>query len=218
MNDAHASGFFLRLTGVGRLRMLHDERECSTVGLLHSKQAEAESNPVSPLHTYYPGRGMADRGRRSRNSRNSHAEVVGADLGTYVTSLANSVSKRIGGLVAPYNLTTLEFTILRSCLQRGECTATQLAELLPVDASRISRVVNGLVDRQLLRRRRLRNDRRVVKLKLTEEGEMLASKLHQRVQEYDASLTEGVSEADMNAFAATVFKIAANSAALEKLK
>ena len=161
---------------------------------------------------------MANRGRWSRNSRNSHAEVVGADLGTYVTSLANSVSKRIGGLVAPYNLTTLEFTILRSCLQRGECTATQLAELLPVDASRISRVVNGLVDRQLLRRRRLRNDRRVVKLKLTEEGEMLTSKLHQRVQEYDASLTEGVSEADMNAFAATVFKIAANSAALEKLK
>ena len=110
----------------------------------------------------------------------------------------------------------MEFSILRSCLERGECTATQLAEFLPVDASRISRVVNGLVDRQLLRRRRLRNDRRVVKLTLTQEGETLTFKLHQRVQQYDASLTEGVSEEEMNAFAVTTLKIAANSAALGK--
>ena len=47
-------------------------------------------------------------------------------------------------------LIPLEFKMLQFCLYRDECTATQLAEILPTDPSRISRLVHGLVQRGLL--------------------------------------------------------------------
>ena len=49
-----------------------------------------------------------------------------------------------------------------------------------------------LVDMGLISRRRLRDDRRVVMLSLTEEGSALTLKLHQKVQEYDSRLVEGI--------------------------
>ena len=82
--------------------------------------------------------------------------------------------------------------------------------------SRISAVVTKMVDRGLMRRRRLRDDRRVVMLSLTEEGKALTLELHQRVQAYDARLCEGVSEAEMAAFVSVTSKVMANHAAVEQ--
>ena len=114
------------------------------------------------------------------------------DLGECVTGLANAVARGMEEQVAPYNLIPLEFAILRVFLGREEWTTTQLAKALPVTLSRISRIVTKLVDRGLLRRRRLRSDRRVVALALTEEGKALTLELHRSVQAYDARLSVGV--------------------------
>ena len=62
-------------------------------------------------------------------------------------------------------------------------------------------------------RRRLLSDRRVVILTLTEEGTELTQDLQWRVQAYDASLCEGVSEEEMAAFISTTSKVMANYAA-----
>ena len=76
-------------------------------------------------------------------------------------------------------------------------------------------MVTKLVDRGLMSRRRLRNDRRVVMLALTEEGRALTLELQWRVEAYDAKLIKSVSEEEMAAFASTTSKIMANYAALE---
>ena len=60
---------------------------------------------------------------------------------------------------------------------------------MPTDPSRISRMVTKLVDMGLLRRRRLRNDRRIVMLRLTPEGNELTSQLVEQAQLYYAALT-----------------------------
>ncbi len=136
------------------------------------------------------------------------------DLDTYVDGLANAVYKGMEDEVGPYGLSPLEFNLLRACMRQDECTATQLAEILPVDASRISRVVTKLVDSGLLRRRRLRNDRRIVMLRLTDAGNELTSQIDRRLKVYDAKLTEGVTEDEMSGFVTTTSKILANHAAL----
>ena len=59
-------------------------------------------------------------------------------------------------------------------------------------------------------RRRLLSDRRVVILTLTEEGTELTQDLQWRVQAYDASLCEGVSEEEMTAFISTTSKVMAS--------
>lgn len=138
------------------------------------------------------------------------------NLGTYVTGLVNAVDKEMADEVAPYDLIPLEFNILRACMQNGECTATQLAEILPIDASRASRMVTRLVNMGLLRRRRLRNDRRVVMLRLTETGNELTAHLHERVQIHYSKLIKGVNEREMRGFVSTTLKIVANYAALKQ--
>ena len=139
-----------------------------------------------------------------------------ADLGSYVGGLANAVYKGMAEEVAPYDLTPLEFSLLKICMEEGERTATQLAEVLPTDASRISRMVTKLVNLGLLRRRRLANDRRVVKLRITEKGRELTSEAWERVQGYDAKLTEGVNDEEMDIFISICFKILANYATMEE--
>ena len=137
------------------------------------------------------------------------------DLGECVTGLANAVARGTVDLVVPYGLIPLDFALLRLFLEREEWTTTQLAEALPVNVSRVSRVVTKMVGMGLMRRRRRRSDRRVVMLALTEEGKALTLELHRSVQTYDAKLSEGVSEEELAVFASVLSKVMANYTALQ---
>jgi DNA-binding MarR family transcriptional regulator len=140
------------------------------------------------------------------------------DLGACVGGLMNTVARGMEAEVAPHGLTSLQFTLLRVFLQGEEWTATQLAQVLPVHVSRISRMVSRLVDRGLLSRRRPRSDRRIVLLSLTDEGTALTSELDRRVRAFDARLAEGVSEEEMAALASATSKIVANHSAMKRTR
>ena len=137
-----------------------------------------------------------------------------SDLGSCVTGLVNAVARGMAQIVAAHGLTHIDFALLRLFLGAEEWTTTQLAETLPLALSGISRSVSKLVDTGLVRRRRLRSDRRVVVLTLTAEGLQLTKDLHTRVQAFDSRLCEGVSEEDMAAFVSVTSKVVANYAAL----
>ena len=133
-----------------------------------------------------------------------------------VASLVNAVDKGLSDEVSPYGLIPSEFNLLRTCAENGPCTATQLAEILPVDASRISRMVTRLVNLGLLRRQRLRSDRRVVLLHLTDKGSDLTARVDERVKVHVSRLLEGVSEDEMGVFMLLTSKITANYGALRE--
>ena len=148
---------------------------------------------------------MATQRRQPQDS-----ESPGADLGTYVANLNVAVGRGITDIAAPHGLLPAEYGVLRVCLQLEECSATQLADIVPTDPSRISRIVTKLVDMGLLRRRRLRNDRRIVMLRLTDDGVELATQLEESAVQFYAALTAGVSEEDMAGFTSTILGIAEN--------
>lgn len=141
-----------------------------------------------------------------------------ADLGSCVAGLVNTLARGTAGLMAPHGLLPPDFALLRLFLGREEWTVTQLAQALPVKTSRISRVVANLVKMRLIRRRRLRNDRRVVFLTLTDEGKALTLDLHRQVLSYEAMLSQGVSEEEMAAFASVTTKVMSNYAAVESME
>ncbi len=136
------------------------------------------------------------------------------DLGRFVASLAQVVERGIAREMASHELAPLDVHLLLICREMGECTATQLGRLLPVDAARISRLVNGLVERGLMLRRRPRDDRRVVILRLSTEGEELTSEVAWRMEELYAELTEGLRDAELRTFAAAAMRIIANYEAM----
>ena len=136
-----------------------------------------------------------------------------------VTALIGATEKGIAKVTAPYGLSTIEFECLWFCLNRErETTATELASHLPVDAPRVSRIVTTLVDKGLLSRRRLRTDRRVVMLRLSDDGKDLALQARQTVELFIAKLTEGVSKRELQGLASAASKIVANYDALNQPK
>ena len=86
---------------------------------------------------------------------------------------------------------------------------------MPVDPSRISRIVARLVDKGWLRRRRKRDDRRLVMLQLTDDGAELMIDLRDRVGDYNAQLTADVSAEEMRIFTSVALKIIANGNAMD---
>ncbi len=132
------------------------------------------------------------------------------DLGSSVFALVNVVAKGMEEELDPFDLQPLEFSLLRFCLGSEWTTSRDLVKVLPVDSSRISRVVEKMRARGLLSRRRHPDDRRVVRLRLTEDGRNLAMELSLRVQTRESKLMEGVSEAERNAFLSVTGKILSN--------
>ena len=154
---------------------------------------------------------------RSQDSPDRRAEGWPADIGVSIDGLLTAFYQGAAREAARYNLTAREFNLLRVCLRREEeeCTATELARILPVDTSRISRMVTILVDKGLLQRRRLPEDRRMVMLSLTEEGVEMTSRILQIVSQNNARLMEGIDEDDIRVFEFVVSRIVANHTAMQ---
>ena len=142
--------------------------------------------------------------------RNDPSSGLQSNIGRLVSNLAYDIDRGIAQEMAPHDLLPLEVHLLMICREMGECSATQLVQLLPVDAARISRLVNTLVEKGLMRRRRLRNDRRVVMLRLSDNGEALIPEITRKLEGFYAGLTEGLSEQEVEAFTSAVMKIIAN--------
>ena len=153
---------------------------------------------------------------RSQDSPGRRVNNLPPDLRESIDDLVTVFRQGAARQAAYYNLTTQEFNLLSACLRReGGCTATELARILLVDASRISRMVTILVDRGLLRRRRCPEDRRVVMLSMSEEGVELTSRILQSINQNNARLIGGIDEDEIRVFASVVSRLVANHTAMQ---
>ncbi len=132
------------------------------------------------------------------------------DLGKCVAGLVNAVARGTEEQIEPWGFSALEFSVLGVCRSAGSTTVTGLAEVIPIDSGRISRIVNKLYNRGLISRRRLASDRRVVKLQLSEDGLDLVPRLVQLVEDYNKMLLAGISVEDQARFVAVCHKIIEN--------
>ena len=139
-----------------------------------------------------------------------NGNLNGESLEEYIAGLLSAVEKGMAEVLSPYGLIALEFKLLKFCLRNEECTATQLAEVLPTDPARISRLVNGLVEMGFLARRRLTSDRRIVMLSLTEAGRERTLESDRAIQEFFDVLAQGISEEARRAFVSIAVTMTAN--------
>lgn len=152
----------------------------------------------------------------SQDSPDRQAEGQPTDMRGSAADLLNALYKTTSEEAARYDLTVTQFNLLRACLEGGEeCTATELAQVLPMDTSRISRIVTILVDRGLLQRRRQTDDRRIVMLTLSEEGRELTSRVIRNLNLYDSMLTEGIDDNEMRVFVSVASRVVSNYTAMQ---
>ena len=97
-------------------------------------------------------------------------------------------------------VTPSQWAILEAAFAGNANTLTALARIIPVDAAGISRQLDKLGDKGLIRRRRLKSDRRTVRIQLTEAGRDLVPRLAPLVLANNAKFLVGITTDEQAAF------------------
>ena len=119
--------------------------------------------------------------------------MLQGDLMKLVTIMYQGIEER----VSPFGFAVGEFSVLAACFSNEPITVSGLAEHVPLDVGRISRLVSRLEDRGLVWKARPERDRRVVRVEMTDEGRALAVECMRRVGEHYANVVSGVSEEEL---------------------
>ncbi len=93
-----------------------------------------------------------------------------ASLGWLLRRVLNSMSREVSGRISERDLTQVQWGPLFMIHTCRCSTAAALARELNVDTGSMTRTLDRLEDKGYLRRERSTDDRRVVKLVLTDEG------------------------------------------------
>jgi len=112
--------------------------------------------------------------------------------------------------LAASGLTFHQLTVLMNCARREADTPRKLATLNGVDASTMTRMVDRLEKKELLIRRRARNDRRRVLLRVTAKGQAAMRKAVPRAERVALEAWRGVTSQERKALRNLVGKIVEN--------
>ncbi len=82
--------------------------------------------------------------------------------------------------VADFGVSLVEFRCLRILNEHEQLTVNQLAQKMSLTSSRITRIIDGLVEKALVVRESGKSDRRVYLQRLTPEGKKLSDNLNQK--------------------------------------
>lgn len=137
-------------------------------------------------------------------------ELIQELIDRYV-SVSFRVTKKAESLVKEQignDLTTDQLYILRYVFQRKNCTSSELADVFEVNKSAITAIINRMVDRDLIERSRDQNDRRVVYLTLTEEGDRIFKKTEEKIHCLVESIITKFNEEEILHFMKTYEKLA----------
>jgi DNA-binding MarR family transcriptional regulator len=124
------------------------------------------------------------------------------DLAEITSLLFANCNEKESRHAAQYGLSAVEFRCIRKLFEKGQLTVNQMAQELSLTSSRVTRIIDGLVDKNLVNRISGENDRRVFNLSLKPKGEKVAQesikdhiKIHEEIiknipEEYHQSMIE----------------------------
>lgn len=122
---------------------------------------------------------------------------------TVMKHLFNEIGEAI-----PNHLTIDQYQIMCVLHQRGQCTSTDLAAVFKVVKSSITAIINRLVDHGYVERTPAEEDRRVIELSLTEEGQKVYEQVDKQVQDIVSSYLIHFNETEVETFIGTYEKLA----------
>jgi DNA-binding MarR family transcriptional regulator len=102
-----------------------------------------------------------------------------------------------------------EFAVLNRLHERGELTQIQLAELTYKDKPAITRMLDRLIERGLVRKVASAADRRAMVVSLTPDGEAMRDAIAPLIVGFLEQACEGISQDDLAVTVATLKRISA---------
>lgn len=110
-------------------------------------------------------------------SRNNEIELTASQLADLTFNLLANCQEKEARLAKKYDLTEAEFRCLRVFSKNEVLNNKQLAERMHLSASRLTRILDGLVSKGYVTREIKTEDRRNMDVVLTKKGIALVGKL-----------------------------------------
>jgi len=141
------------------------------------------------------------------------------DLGNYVPYLLNRAGARIAtaftAVVRAEGLTLPMWRVLAVLRDDGPSRIGHLSRRTSIEVSTLSRVVDGLEDRGLVRRRREEGDARSVRVDLTAAGTALTDRLIPVARQYEQTAVAGLTADEVELLKSLLRRLYDNMAALD---
>ena len=119
----------------------------------------------------------------------------GRCVGPLISRVRLALLDALDRALAPLNVTAAQYVVLGT-LASGADSASQICRGISYDAGAMTRMIDRLEQRGLLQRVRVADDRRTVKLQLTEEGEALYPKMRESAMAVVNDLLRGFTHAE----------------------
>ena len=138
---------------------------------------------------------------------------VNESIGYLLKRLRSQMDRAIEAEMAEHDLTGVQWGPLLLIHFGFGNTAAELARAACVDTGAMTRMLDRLEAKQLLRRKRCPKDRRVVRIELTDEGQRLCRKIPYNLSRVFNSMLRGFTAEEVETFKGLVRRMLANAEA-----
>lgn len=127
-----------------------------------------------------------------------------------VTQVQNRRVRDFGPVLEAVGLTISHWRALSTINRLDGCLMSELAEFTTVDRTTLTRVVDQLVDAGLVHRAHSLDDRRLVRVEMTDHGREVFAKAIDGLSEHSRKVLRGLSEEDLRLFRSVLQRIVRN--------
>ena len=140
---------------------------------------------------------------------------IGDSINALIRRIKMSMSRYVDAGMARHGLTDAQWGPLLLIRHDWGHTAARLAELLDVDAGAMTRTIDRLEHKGLVRRERSGEDRREVILVLTPEGEQVAARVPEMLADTNNAHLAGFSDEDFATLRTLLMRMVENGRRLQ---
>ena len=94
------------------------------------------------------------------------------------------------------NVSVGQYHLLSFLVDEGVCTMTKAARCLYVTTSAVTAMTDGLVGKKMVRRRRSRQDRRIVEIAITDKGGKIVAKIRRQAENFYIPILKSLGKKD----------------------
>jgi len=123
---------------------------------------------------------------------------VAYSIGPLIGRVRSVMLARLDAQLQPFGITGMQFAILKNVAAGAAETAADLCRLLHYDTGSMTRLLDRLEEKSLIRRERSKADRRVVSLRITGAGRTVLPRLRDSAARVIQRMLGGFSAAEVN--------------------
>jgi DNA-binding MarR family transcriptional regulator len=134
---------------------------------------------------------------------------VARDVVTSIIRKSTFINEQLSGRLKKHNITIQQFNVLRILRGRKGDAATlqDVSRDMIHSNSNTTRVIDKLIDKSLVNRTQCSEDRRQIRLTITEQGLYLLRTLDEEVDDVESTLTKDLTEYEMATIVSLLHKI-----------